>query len=73
MVKHNVKSWETPNGIKITRVDAVEPTVEIATLFDEERFKEENKGLYVMYLHDVEKKKSCKAGFVKITLPKGDA
>ncbi|MBQ2811007.1 MAG: hypothetical protein IJF12_02435 [Alphaproteobacteria bacterium] len=73
MVKHNVKSWETPNGIKITRVDAVEPTVEIATLFDEERFKEENKGLYVMYLHDVEKKKSGKAGFVKITLPKGDA
>lgn len=73
MIKHNVKSWETPNGIKITRVDAVEPTVEIATEFDEERFKEENKGLYVMYLHDVEKKKSGKSGYVKITLPKGDA
>ena len=73
MVKHNVKSWETPNGIKITRVDAVEPTVEIATEFDEERFKEEQKGLYVMYMHNVEKKKSGKAGYVKVTLPKGDA
>lgn len=72
MTKYNVKSWETPNGIKITRVDAVEPTVETVAEFDEDRFKEENKGLYVMYLRDVEKKKSGKAGFVKITLPKGD-
>lgn len=70
MTKYNVKSWETPNGIKITRVDAIEPTVETVTLFDEERFKEENKGLYVMYLHDVEKKKAGKSGYVKITLPK---
>ena len=73
MTKYNVKSWETPNGIKITRVDAIEPTVETVAEFDEDRFKEENKGLYVMYLRDVEKKKSGKAGFVKITLPKGDA
>ena len=72
MTKHNVKSWETPNGIKITRVDAVEPTVETVTEFDEEKFKEEQKGLYVMYLHDVEKKKSGKSGYVKVTLPKGD-
>ena len=71
MTKHNVKSWETPNGIKITRVDAIEPTVEIVTEFDEETFKKENEGLYGMYLHDVEKKKAGKSGYVKITLPKG--
>ena len=71
MSKYGVKSWETPNGIKITKVDAVEPTVETVTEFDEETFKEENKGLYVMYLKEVEKKRSGKAGYVKVTLPKG--
>ncbi len=70
MTKHNVKSWETPNGIKITRVDAIEPSVETVTEFDVETFKAENEGLYGMYLHDVEQKKAGRAGFVKITLPK---
>lgn len=70
MSKYGVKSWETPNGIKITKVDAVEPTTEKVVEFDEETFKEENKGLYVMYLKEVEKKKSGKAGYVKVTLPK---
>jgi hypothetical protein len=72
MNKYGVKSWETPNGIKITRVDAIEATVETVTEFDEDTFKAENEGLYAMYLHDVEKKKSGKAGYVKVTLPKGD-
>lgn len=70
MTKYDVKSWETPNGIKITRVDAIEATVETVTEFDEKTFKAENEGLYGMYLHEVEKKKSGKAGYVKITLPK---
>lgn len=72
MTKHNVKSWETPNGIKITRVDAVAGTTETVTEFDEKTFKAENEGLYSMYLKEVKKKKSGKAGFVKITLPKGE-
>lgn len=71
MTKHNVKTWETPNGIKITRVDAVETTVETVTEFDEETFKTENPALYNMYQHDVEKKKAGKSGYVKVTLPKG--
>lgn len=70
MAKHNVKSWETPNGIKITRVDAVESTTEIVTEFDEKTFKAENPALYDMYQHDVEKKKAGKSGYIKITLPK---
>ena len=73
MSKYNVKSWETPNGIKITRVDAIEGITKTVTEFDEKTFKAENEGLYAMYLHNVEKKKSGKAGYVKITMPKGDA
>ena len=71
MTKHNVKTWETPNGIKITRVDAVESTTKIVTEFDIETFKTENPALHDMYLHDVEKKTSGKSGYVKITVPKG--
>ena len=71
MTKHNVKSWETPNGIKFTRVDAVESTTQIVTEFDLETFKAENPALHDVYLHDVKKKTSGKSGYVKITVPKG--
>lgn len=70
MVKHDVKSWETPNGTKITRVDSTPGKTEIVAEFDAESFKEENPALYEMYLHDVEKKTNGKSGYVKITLPK---
>ena len=71
MTKHGVKTWDTPSGIKITRVDAVEATTKIVTEFDEETFKAENPALHGMYLHDVEKKTAGKSGYVKVTLPKG--
>ena len=71
MTKHGVKTWETPSGIKITRVDAVEATTKIVTEFDEESFKAENPALHDMYLHDIEKKTAGKNGYVKVTLPKG--
>lgn len=71
MTKHGVKSWETPNGIRITRVDAVESTTKTVTEFDLETFKAENPALHDMYLHDVEKKTAGKSGYVKITVPKG--
>ena len=71
MTNNNIKTWETPNGIKITRVDAVEATVETVTEFDEDSFKAENPALYNMYQHEVEKKKAGKSGYVKITVPKG--
>lgn len=70
MTKHGVKSWETPNGIKITRVDAVESTTTTVTEFDVETFKNENPALHDMYLHDVQKKTAGKNGYIKITLPK---
>lgn len=71
MEKHGVKSWSTPNGTKITMVDAIPASVETVTEFDEVTFRTENEGLYNMYLHEVAKKKSGKSGYVKITLPKG--
>lgn len=70
MDKHDVKSWETPNGAKITRVDAVPATIKTVTAFDEDTFKKENPALYGMYQHDIEKKTAGKSGYVKITLAK---
>lgn len=70
MDKHGVKSWETPNGARITRVDAVPATVKTVTQFDEATFRAENPALYGMYQHDVEKKTAGKSGYVKITMPK---
>ena len=71
MAANNIKSWETPNGIKITRVDATEATVKTVTEFDVDTFKAENPALFDLYQHDVEKRTSGKSGYVKITLPKG--
>lgn len=71
MEKHDVKSWSTPNGTKITMVASTPESVELVEEFDENTFKAENEGLYKLYLREVEKKKSGRSGYVKITLPKG--
>ncbi len=70
MAKHDVKSWETPNGTKITRVDAVPGSAKTVPAFDITAFKAENPAMYEMYLHDVETKTAGRSGYVKITLPK---
>lgn len=70
MTKHDVKSWTTPNGTKITRVDSIPGKTEMVTEFDVEAFKADNEGLYAMYAHEVEKKTNGKSGYVKITIPK---
>lgn len=71
MLKYDVKSWETVNGVKITRVDGTEATVEMVKEFDEAEFKKDYPVLYKGYCKEVEKKKNARAGYVKITLPKG--
>lgn len=70
MTKHDVKSWETPNGTKITRVDSTPGSTKTVTEFDTEAFKEENPAMYEMYLHEVTKRTAGRSGYVKITLPK---
>lgn len=67
MVKHDVKSWTMPNGTKITRVDGTPGAVEKVEEFNLESFKRENPYTYELYVRLVEKKKSGRAGYVKIT------
>lgn len=70
MLKHNVKSWTSPNGTKITRVDDVPGGTKTVTEFDSEAFKTENPMMYQRYVRRVEKKTNGKTGFVRITMPR---
>lgn len=64
MEDNNIKSWETPNGTKITLVpDAEDKEV---MKFNEEKFKEENEETYNKYLES--KIQKGKSGYVKVTL-----
>lgn len=66
MIAANVKSWRTPNGYLITRVEDGEDSVK--KVFDEASFKKDNKDLYDKYL--VDKITKGKAGYILITAPK---
>ena len=66
MIAANVKSWRTPNGYLITRVEDGEDSVK--KVFDEASFKKDNKDLYDKYL--VDKIVKGKAGYILITAPK---
>ena len=70
MEKHDVKSWTTPNGTKITRVDGTPGSVKTVAVFDEKAFKENEPALYNSYLKEVIQEKAGRSGYVKITLPK---
>ena len=74
MKQYDVKSWELPNGTKITRVDDVEPTVTTERIIDLDRFAEEAPEEYaelvLIYGKDVEKYTNGRKGYVKITTPK---
>lgn len=70
MQKYDIKSWETYNGTKITRVDGAEPTTKKVWEFDKDTFAIDNPDMYKKYLKEVEKKSKSRAGYVKITLPK---
>lgn len=64
MMKRDIKSWTTPNGTKITRVDATEGSTKME--FDAAAFKKANPDLYNLFLK--EKKTSGKSGYVRVTL-----
>ena len=66
MEKAGTKTWETPNGTKITLVPDGEDKV--VKKFNEKLFKDNNLDLWDEYSEDVVQK--GKAGYVKITLPK---
>ncbi len=71
MQKYDVKSWQTFNGTKITRVDGTAASTKTVTEFNLDLFKTEQGELYEKYLIEVEKKTAGRSGYVKITLPKG--
>ena len=70
MIKHDVKSWQMPNGTRITRVDGTLDAIEEVKEFDLEVFKEEHAELFEKYQKTVTKRKAGRAGYCKITLPK---
>ena len=66
MEKSGTKTWETPNGTKITLVSDSEDKV--VKKFNEKLFKDNNLDLWDEYSEEVIQK--GKLGYVKITLPK---
>lgn len=66
MEKAGTKTWETPNGTKITLVPDGEDKV--VRKFNEKLFKDNNLDLWDEYSEEVVQK--GKAGYVRITLPK---
>lgn len=68
MEEKGIKSWQTPNGAKITLVeDGKDKEV---MKFNEKKFMEENEDIYNKYLET--KIQKGKNGYVLITLPKED-
>lgn len=68
MLNAGIKTWTTPNNIKITLVEEIPVSVIEEEKFDEETFKKENEEEYKKYLKKVEKKKSGKKGYVRISI-----
>ena len=72
MIDNNVKSWETPNHIKITLVADIPERKETVEVLNEDKLKEEQPEIYINYVETKEVTKRGRKGFVKITLPKED-
>lgn len=70
MLEHKVKSWETPNHIKVTLVADTPAKTTVKQVFNEDKFKEENTDLYNSYVEDKKVKSNGRKGYVKITIPK---
>lgn len=70
MLEAGIKTWTTPNNIKITLVEATPETIVKEEKFDEETFKQENEDLYNKYIKEFEKKKPSRKGYCKITIGK---
>ena len=67
MEDFNVKSWEMPDGTKITRVEPIEPTEEVVKRFDTGQFKMDEPELYELYCKEVIEKSRGRKGYVKVT------
>ena len=70
MEKHGVKSWEMPDGTKITKVEGTPETEREVEVFDEHLLREEAPDIYAMYTHREIKKDKGRKGYVRVTLRK---
>ena len=66
-----VKSWKTPNGYKVTLVPDGEDKVVEEEIFNESRLKSEAPEIYMKFTEKKKVTKKGRAGYVKITAPKG--
>lgn len=72
MEKAGVKSWKTPSGYKITLVEDGIDKVEDKTTFDEKGLKSDLPEIYMKYCKTEKKLVKGRAGYIKITAPKGE-
>ena len=73
MELHEVKSWEMPNGTKLTMVPGTEDHEETKTEIDLEAFQALDPEAYKIYKsYETQKTKTVKGrkGYVRITIPK---
>lgn len=68
MLKADVKSWTSPSGTKITRVDEIPASKKTVMELDIEALKRERPDVFAGYCREVEKTVSGKSGYVKITV-----
>lgn len=69
MESASVKTWKTPNGYRITRVDGSADSFEKKKYFDEVSFKKDKPDLYEEYVKEKTVEKKGRAGYIKITAP----
>ena len=69
MSKTGVKSWKTPNGYLITRVDGSEDSYTKEKYLDVDALKAEEPEIFEKYTKEKTVKKSGRAGYVEITEP----
>ena len=68
MLEAGIKTWTTPNNVKITLVEETPEAIIKEKKFDEETFKNENEEMYNKYIKEFEKKKSGKKGYIRISV-----
>lgn len=68
MLKADVKSWTSPSGTKITRVDEIPASKKTVMELDTDALKRERPDVFAGYCREVEKTVSGKSGYVNITV-----
>ena len=70
MLEAGIKTWTTPNNVKITLVEETPEAIIKEKKFDEETFKNENEEMYNKYIKEFDKKKSGRKGYIRISVEK---